>query len=162
MGKQTPRDVSYPPAEQAEMYARKAKACELRRMGHSWADVAIGAGYASKGAACTAVRALLKEHQSLAYDEIALYRQESLDRLTDLLKVAMDKALKGDEKMMTQARLIISQIGDLTGEKAPMQVQIGGSDVDRLLRDALEEFNRRAGDLDRQAGGVPADQAPDR
>lgn len=161
MGQQTPRDVSFPPAKQAELYARKAKAAELRRKGHTWAEVAEACGWSDKGTAARAVKALLKEHQSLAYEEIALYRQESLDRLTDLLKVAMKGALAGDEKMMREARLIISQIGDLTGEKAPVQVQIGESDVDRLLRDAVEEFNRRAAELDQQAAAGTGDPAPD-
>lgn len=159
--KQTPASVTRPPAVMEAVYEKKRRAAELRRQGWQWQDIADEVGYAGRGGACDAVKSLLREHQSLAYDEIALYRQESLDRLTDLLKVAMEKAIKGDEKMMREARLIISQIGDLTGEKAPVQVQIGESDVDRLLRDAVAEFNRRSADLDRQAGATPADQAPD-
>lgn len=161
MGSQTPRSVSHPPAKQVETYEKRRRAAELRRAGWTWDAIAAEVGYADKSTAHHAVAYLLKEHQSLAYEEIALYRQESLDRLTDLLKVAMEKALKGDEKMMTQARLIISQIGDLTGEKAPLQVQIGESDVDRLLREAIEEYRRRAAQLDRQTGAAPGGQAQD-
>lgn len=156
MGSQTPRDVTFPPAKQAETYEKRRRAAELRRAGWTWGAIAGEVGYSDRGSACAAVKALLKEHQSLAYDEIALYRQESLDRLTDLLKVAMMGALAGDEKMMRESRLIISQIGDLTGEKAPLQVQIGESDVDRLLREAIEEHRRRAERADRQAPGVQA------
>jgi hypothetical protein len=162
MGSQTPRNVTHPPARQAETYEKRRRAAELRRAGWTWDAVAEEAGYSGKSAACNAVKALLQEHQSLAYDEIALYRQESLDRLTDLLKVAMGKALDGDEKMMREARLIISQIGDLTGEKAPLQVQIGESDVDRLLREAVDEFRRRTAQLDRKAGADPGRAAQDR
>jgi predicted transcriptional regulator len=158
---QTPGHITRPAEDQSEVYLRRARAAELRRHGWKWDDIAAEVGYADKASAYGAVRYLLKEHQSLAYDQIGMYRQESLDRLTDLLKVAMDKALKGDEKMMTQARLIIAQIGDLTGEKAPMKLQLGESDVDRLLRDAVDEFNRRAADLDHQGQGIPADQAGD-
>jgi hypothetical protein len=161
MGSQTPRDVTFPPAKQAEQYEKRRRAAELRRLGWTWDAVAEEVGYSGKGSACQAVKALLREHQSLAYDEIAIYRQESLDRLTDLLKVAMGKALEGDEKMMREARLIISQIGDLTGEKAPLQVQIGESDVDRLLREALDEFRRRTAQLDRKAGADSGRAAQD-
>jgi hypothetical protein len=161
MGSQTPRDVTHPPARQAETYEKRRRAAELRRAGWTWDAVAEEVGYSSRGSAHAAVKALLQEHQSLAYDEIALYRQESLDRLTDLLKVAMKGALAGDEKMMREARLIISQIGDLTGEKAPLQVQIGESDVDRLLREALDEFRRRTAQLDRKAGADPGRAAQD-
>lgn len=161
MGSQTPRDVTHPPAKQAETYEKRRRAAELRRAGWTWDAVAEEVGYSSRGSAHAAVKALLQEHQSLAYDEIALYRQESLDRLTDLLRVAMGKALDGDEKMMRESRLIISQIGDLTGEKAPLQVQIGESDVDRLLREALDEFRRRTAQLDRKAGADPGRAAQD-
>lgn len=161
MGSQTPRNVTHPPAKQAETYEKRRRAAELRRAGWTWDAVAEEVGYSGKSAAHTAVKALLQEHQSLAYDEIALYRQESLDRLTDLLRVAMKGALAGDEKMMREARLIISQIGDLTGEKAPLQVQIGESDVDRLLREALDEFRRRTAQLDRKAGADPGRAAQD-
>jgi hypothetical protein len=158
MGKQTPYSKTVPPAEREALYRKKMKAAELRRAGWTWDDIATEVGYGAKQSAHAAVRSLLKEHQSLAYDEIALYRQESLDRLTDLLRVAMKGALAGDEKMMREARLLISQMGDLTGEKAPVQVQIGESDVDRLLRDALEEFRRRTAGTDREApaGAVAA------
>jgi hypothetical protein len=145
----------------AEVYEKRRKAAELRRLGNSWDDVAAGAGFSDKASAYKGVKALLKEHQSLAYDEIALYRQESLDRLTDLLRVAMTKALAGDEKMMREARLIISQIDDLTGAKAPVQVQIGESDVDRTIRELSAEIDRRAAAAAREAVGDQAPARPD-
>lgn len=152
MGEQTPLDVRLPPAKREEIYRKKMRAAQLRRAGWTWEDIAAEVGYSGRGAVATAVKQLLREHQSLAYDEIALYRQESLDRLTDLLKVAMTKALDGDEKMMREARLIISQIDDLTGAKAPVQVQIGESDVDRTLRELSAEIDRRAAEAASQTG----------
>lgn len=157
MGKQTPRYVTMPAAKLEEVYLKRRRAAELRRAGWTWDAIAAEVGYAGKQGAFGAVRELLKEHQSLAYDEIALYRQESLDRLTDLLKVATAKALDGDEKMMTQARLLISQIGDLTGEKAPVKVEIGESDVDRAIRELEAELARRTAD---SSGQAPAVQGP--
>lgn len=158
---QTPAHISLPAARHAEVYLKKAKAAELRRLGNTWDDVAAGSGYADGASAYSAVKALLKEHQSLAYDEIGLYRQESLDRLTDLLKVAMTGALKGDEKMMREARLLISQIDDLTGAKAPVQFQIGESDVDRTIRELSAELDRRANAAAREAAGDQAAPRPD-
>lgn len=158
---QTPASVSQPPAMMAEVYEKKRKAAELRRLGNTWDEVAEGAGYASKSGAHSAVTSLLREHQSLAYAEIALYRQESLDRLTDLLKVAMGKALEGDEKMMTQARLIIHQIDGLTGAEAPIRVEIGESDVDRALRELSAELDRRTAEAARQTDGDQASPRPD-
>jgi hypothetical protein len=149
------------PEKHAEWYAKASRAAELRRAGYQWAEIAIEVGYSGRDTAYTSVKRLLKEHQSLAYEQIGLYRQESLDRLMELLKAVWPNALAGSDKHVTQARLIISQIGDLTGEKAPVQLQIGESDVDRLLRDALDEFGRRTAELDRQAGAVQEDQARD-
>lgn len=154
MGKQTPYSRTVPPAEREALYRKKMRAAELRRLGWTWADIAAEIGYAHQSGAFMAVKSLLKEHQSLAYDEIALYRQESLDRLTALLKVAMKGALNGDEKMMREARLLISQIGDLTGEKAPVKFEIGESDVDRAIRELEQELNRRAAGTAGEAGPV--------
>lgn len=151
MGEQTPVNITHPDAEREQVYRRRMKAAELRRLGNTWEDIAVQVGYADRQSAHGAVKLLLKEHQSLAYSEIALYRQESLDRLTTLLKVAMEKALLGDEKMMREARLIISQIDDLTGAKAPIQLEIGESDVDRTLRELSAELDRRAAEAASQA-----------
>lgn len=161
MGRQTPDRVINPPAKREQIYRRRMKAAEMRRKGHQWQEIADEVGFASRGAACAAVKELLREHQSLAYEEIALYRQESLDRLTDLLKVAMTKAIGGDEKMMREARLIISQMDDLTGAKAPIKVEIGESDVDRLLREAEAELGRRSAANTVQASRVQADPGAD-
>jgi hypothetical protein len=151
------------PARKEEAYRKRMKAAELRRMGKKWEDVAAESGYHDRAGAFNAVKLLLKEHQSLAYDEIALYRQESIDRLTMLLEAALPRALKGDEKMMREARLIISQIDDLTGAKAPVKVEIGESDVDRAIRELEAELNERSAAIAReaaQASGAPGSTDP--
>lgn len=140
-----------------EWYVKAAEAAKLKRAGHTWAEVAAMTGYASRGSAHSAVKRVLQEHQSLAFQEVALLRQESLDRYQDLLKAVWPAAMLGDDKAVTQARLLIQRIDVLTNTEAPVALQMGGSDVDRLLRDALDEFNRRASGFDREAGTVPAD-----
>lgn len=142
--------VGADPARKEEAYRRRTEAARLRRLGYTWEEVAAEAGYHNKSGAFNAVKGLLKEHQSLAYEEIALYRQESLDRYTELLKAAMPRALKGDEKMMREARLIINAMDELTGSKAPVRVEIGETDVDRALRELSAELDRRAAETSGQ------------
>lgn len=151
------RDV----AKMEEVYARKAEAAKLKRAGHTWDEVAKLAGYSDRSVAFSAVKSLMIRNRELAYGEADLYRAESLERLEELFRVQFERALKGDDKATTQCRLIISQIGDLRGEKAPIKLEWTESDVDRLLREAQEEFARRAAELDRETGGAPARQATD-
>jgi hypothetical protein len=145
-----------------DVYDRARKAAEMRRDGRPWDEVAAECGYAGKGAAYNAVRARMVEARSLAYGEVELYRAESIERLEALLAAVMPMALKASEKHVESARRLIKQISDLRGEAQPVKVEIGESDVDRLLREATAEFERRAAELDRQAGGTPEAAQPDR
>ncbi len=144
------------PDRMEEVYRKQAEAARLKREGHSWDEVAQLAGYADRAGAFNAVKRLMLRNRDLAYGEADLYRAESLERLEELFKVQFQRALKGDDKATTQCRLIISQIGDLRGEKAPVKLEWTESDVDRLLREAQEQFEQRARELDQQAGGVQA------
>jgi hypothetical protein len=146
------------PAEREETYNKRRRAAELRRAGVPWTDIAKEVGYADRATAATAVRRLMVEQRDLAYGEVELYRQESLERLEELFRIQFERARRGDDKATTQCRLIISQIGDLRGEKAPIKLEWTESDVDRLLREAQDEFERRARELDRQAEGTQAPQ----
>jgi hypothetical protein len=149
------------PADKELVYRKRSEAAKLKREGHGWEEIAQLVGYADRAGAFNAVKKLMLEQRDLAYGEADLYRAESLDRLESLLKVQMVKAMAGDDKATTQCRLIISQIGDLRGEKSAIKVEWGDSDVDRLLREAQEEFSQRVADLDRQAGRVQAPQGAD-
>jgi transposase-like protein len=160
MGKQTPYSKTVPPERREELYRNKMRAAELKRHGHTYEDIAGQMGV-PKSTVFSWIRSLMKEHQSLAFDEIALYRQESLDRLTELLKVQMVKALDGDDKATTQCRLLISQIDDLTGAKAPVKVEIGESDVDRAIRELEAELDRRVAGAAGEAGPVQEPASPD-
>lgn len=149
------------PEEIEAAYRRRTKAAELRRTGMPWREVAAQAGYSDASHAHRAVKALLVESRDLAYQEIGLYRQESIERIEAVLEKAWPFVERGSDKHMAIALRCIKQISELRGEDAPVKVELGESDVDRLLRDALEEFRRRAGAADQQAGGLPADQAAD-
>lgn len=145
------------PAFMEQVYEKARQAAELKRAGYTWDEVARLSGYGNKSSAFEAVKRLMVRNRDLAYGEADLYRAESLERLEELFRVQFERALKGDDKATTQCRLIISQIGDLRGEKAPVKLEWAESDVDRLLREAQEEFARRAAELDREA---PALQDP--
>src|SRR5690242_4927813 len=143
------------PARDLAKLTQRREAFELRLKGHTWDEVAEQVGFASRSGAFQAVKALLKESQTLTYDEISLWREESLTRHTMLLKEAMKYALAGDEKMMREARLILGAIDDLTGARAPVRVEIGESDVDRAIRELEAELDRRSREAARE---TPADQ----
>lgn len=146
------------PAHMEDIYRKRRIAAEAKRNGHTWDEAARQAGYADGPSAYKAVKVLMIEQRDLAYGEADLYRQESLERLEELFRVQFARAMAGDDKATTQCRLIISQIGDLRGEKAPVKLEWAESDVDRLLREAQEEFARRAAELDREASAVQAPQ----
>jgi hypothetical protein len=149
------------PAHMEAVYAKQAEAAKLKRNGYGWDEVARMVGYGDRSAAFNAVRRLMVRNRELAYGEADLYRAESLERLEELFRIQFERALKGDNKATTQCRLIISQIGDLRGEKAPVKLEWADDDVNRLLREAQEEFDKRVAELDRQASGAAAGQAAD-
>lgn len=158
MGEQTPDRVTNPPARKVETYEKRALAARLRREGHTWAEVAAGSGYADKASAYVAVRTLMIESRELAYGEADLYRAESLDRLTALLKAVWPKATEGSEKHVGRAMQLIKQMDDLTGASRPTEIQIGMGDVDALLRAAQQELGRRVASAREQvAGGADDD-----
>lgn len=158
----TPVAITYPDAVRAETYEKRRRAAEMKRAGYSWDEIAAEVGYASRGAAFNAVKALMMESRDLAYGEADLYRAESLDRLTELYKSARPLALAGSDKHMNVCLRIIKQMGELRGENLPLQVEIGMSDVDRLLRDAEAELGRRAAAARVAASRLPADDGGDR
>jgi hypothetical protein len=153
----SPTATRWPPAAMLEKYDRDREAARMKRDGHTWDEIAATLGYASRGRAYSAVKSRMLESQKLTYGEVELYRAETLERLEALLLAVMPMALKASEKHVESARRLIKQISDLRGEAQPVKVEIGESDVDRLLREATDEFNRRAADLDRQAGAAAGD-----
>lgn len=158
----TPEAVSHPPAEMVESYEKQRKAAEARRAGSTWDEVAVEAGYADRATAYNAVKRLMVRERELAYGEADLYRAESLDRLLELYKAARPLALAGSDKHLNVCARIIKQMGELRGENAPIQIEIGGSDVDQLLAAAEQELGRRAAAAQVQASRVQGHAGPDR
>lgn len=147
----TPRAVTRPAAVMTPVYQRDAEAAQMRRGGATWDEIvdashtwSFGAvPYASRAVAYNAVKARMVEARELSFGEAELYRQESLERLLELYKAARPLALAGSDKHLNVCARIIKQMGDLRGENLPIQVEIGMSDVDQLLRAAEQELGRR-------------------
>lgn len=161
LGKQTAQHVILPDAQRVEVYDKRRHAAKLRREGHSWDEIAELTGYADKASAYSAVKKLLKQSRDLAYEEADLYRTESLDRLSKLLKAVWPRAMSGDDKAVTQARLLINQMDELTGSKAAVKYEFGVGDAERLLREAEAELGRRTAATQVHASRAPGDPATD-
>jgi hypothetical protein len=117
-----------------DSYQKRLKAMQIVREGGKLDDVVSAGIYASRGAASLAIRTGMEQARREMFAEAELYRAQQLDRLETLLSYIWPRCTSGDEKAVAEARRIISDIGDLTGAKAPVQVEIGGSDVERFLR----------------------------
>jgi hypothetical protein len=145
-------------AQSYEVAVRRREAVRMAREGNSWDDIADTLGYASRGAAFTDVQRAMKQALREMFTETELYRYESLERLRELLKSLWPR--REDEKVAREIRLIISDMGDLTGAKAPIKYEIGESDVDRALRELDLEIGRRAAAAESQAGAAAGGEAP--
>jgi thioredoxin-like negative regulator of GroEL len=102
------------------------------------------------------LNAAVKDAAANRLTEADLLVTERLEQYGALLNAVWDDAMVGNIKAVNAAIRILDQVSDLTGEKAPVRHEFGESDVDRLLREAIEEHRRRAERADRQAPGVQA------
>lgn len=118
---------------QARAAENRKAALDMVRAGKSYDEIVATGLYASRGAVSVAVRAGLEMSRKEMFTSAELYRAQSLDRLNALLGACWDRAIAGSKDHIAEARRIISDIGDLTGAKAPVRYEIGEGDVDRLL-----------------------------
>lgn len=130
--------------QQIQAAAKQQKAIEIMREGGKLDDIVAAGLYASRGSAHTAIRQALDRSRREMFGEAELYRAQQLDRLESLLGFVWPKAKSGDEKAVAEARRIISDIGDLTGAKMPVQIEFGEGDIDRLLAGLDKVLNGRA------------------
>lgn len=119
--------------QQLDAAKKRREAIELKRSGMSLDEIVATGLYASRGAVSNAIKAGMKMAREEMFAEAELYRAEQLGRLEALLHSCWDRALAGSYQHIAEARRIISDIGDLTGAKAPVRFEIGEGDVDRLL-----------------------------
>ncbi len=145
-----------PPEQREASLRRAAEAAKLKRSGLTWEKVAEQTGYNDRSSAFRAVKQLLQQSRDLAYGEAELYREERMGQLNDLLAAVWPKAMKGDDKAVTQARLLVKQMAEMEGSIAPVRIEIGESDVDKALRELDAELQRRAAQAPGQAAGAQA------
>jgi hypothetical protein len=112
---------------------KRQKTIQIVREGGKLDDVVSAGLYASRGAASKAIKDAMMQARAEMFTEAELYRTQQLDRLESLLGYIWPRCKHGDDKAIAEARRIISDIGDLTGAKAPVRFEIGEGDVDRLL-----------------------------
>lgn len=129
---------------------KQRRAIEIVREGGKLDDVVAAGIYASRGAASNAIKSGMQRSRREMFAEAELYRAQQLDRLESLLSYIWPRAKMGDDKAVAEARRIISDIGDLTGAKAPVRFEIGEGDVDRLLASIDAQ-------LEQLLGGRPAE-----
>jgi len=116
-----------------ERAANAAKAARLRAQRYGWEHIAQECGYASRGAAYTAVQNELKKIPREAVEELRLVELESLDQA----EAALQKRLaKGDTYAVDSMLRIKAQRAKLTGlyEQAP---ETGLGEVKDALRGFL-------------------------
>jgi hypothetical protein len=128
---------------QIDAAAKQQKALEIMRAGGKLDDIVSAGLYASRGSAWGALKGALERSRREMFGEAELYRAQQLDRLESLLGFVWPKASQGDEKAVAEARRIISDIGDLTGAKMPVQIEFGEGDIDRLLAGLDKVLNGR-------------------
>lgn len=113
-------------AQQAAAAAKRKKAIALRLAGMQWDDIAEQAGYASAGAACTAVTEALKKNQRELGAAAAELRETEVARLDRLMAAHWPKALKGDPKSSEIVLKCIAQRSKLLGVEAPAKIEHSG------------------------------------
>lgn len=157
-------------AQIAERYEKLREAMVLKRSGLTYEEIwltVLGASGApfwpSRQALSMAVQREMQNTIAELRHETIYYRAESIDRLQALLSAFWKQAMDGDVKAGTECRLIIEAISRLTGANAPIQFQIGESDVDTTIRELDDEISRRASAVEGEVvrGQIEEGPAPD-
>lgn len=131
---------------------RDERIIEMTRRGKAVREIAREVG-CSPGLVIDVRKQAIADARDYMFADVRMYTAESLDRLGALLDAIWDAAIAGNVKALTEARLIISAMGDFTGAKAPVRHEFGESDVDRALREMDAVLNRRVA----EAAGKAAD-----
>lgn len=134
-------------AQQAAAADKRRKAIALRLAGLPWDEIADQTGYATAGAACTAVTEALKKNQRELGAAAEELRDAEVARLDRLMAAHWPKALKGDPRSSDIVLKCVAQRSKLLGVEAPAKVEhSGGVTLAELLTAA------RPKDADADAG----------
>ena len=107
-----------------EAREKRKQAAQLRLAGVDWQTIADRVGYASRGAAYTAVEQARQRSQRELDETVDELRQLDLDRIGRLLAAVWPKALKGDEKAVESAHKLIMSDAKLRGLEPPTKIML--------------------------------------
>lgn len=116
-------------AQRAKAAEKRAKAVAMRLAGADWNSIAKAVGYASPGAACTAVDEALKANLRQQHDKTEELRQLAVMRYDRLQAAFWPKALKGDPKAADVVLKCLAGRERVEGTAAPTKMEHGGSVV---------------------------------
>lgn len=146
-------------AQSAKAADKRRKAVALRLAGMDWQSVADQAGYASPGAACTAVSEALKANLREQNEVVEELRAVEIARYDRLQAAFWPKAIgEKDPKAAEVVLKCIAGRNKLTGTEMPARTELtglGGGPV-ALTAASLEEFESLL-----TAGDVPAPGSAD-
>jgi hypothetical protein len=135
------------PERELDREEGRAEVIRLRRAGVSYDDIQAATGI-NRATAHRWVKLALARAAEERSAEAEMLRVESIERLEALLAAVWPRAMDGSERHVDQARKIVSDIGDLTGVKAPIAVTIGEIDIDRAIAEARRLLDERSRALD--------------
>ncbi|MCF3960278.1 hypothetical protein [Streptomyces fuscigenes] len=138
-------------AQRAAAAKKRAQATALRIAGVDWATIADRVGYASPGAACTAVSEALKANLREQHENVEELRALTVARY-DRLQAAFwpDAIQKKDKKAADVILRCLAGRADVEGTKAPTRVNL---EAQRLGEEILAMFD--GSDADGGAEGGP-------
>lgn len=113
-------------AQRAAAAEKRKKAVALRLAGLPWDDIAQQTGYASAGAACTAVTEAMKANLAAQGEAATELRETEIARLDRLQAAHWPKALKGDPKSSEIVLKCIAARAKLQGTEAPVRTEHSG------------------------------------
>ncbi|GAA1431829.1 hypothetical protein GCM10009601_51650 [Streptomyces thermospinosisporus] len=111
-------------AQRARAAEKRKLAVELALAGLDWESIAERTGYASRGAACTAVNEALKNHLKEMGQNLDELRTVEIARLDRLQAALWPKAMKGDTKAADSVARIVAQRCKLQGVEPPTKIQL--------------------------------------
>lgn len=112
------------------------KGLELRKAGATWQQIADRLGYYDRGAARTAVLALIKEQDKEKVEDLRTLEGERLDQLQ---MAVWRNAVSGDERAIEKILAIMSHRAKLYGLFAPQKIAHTDAEGEDKTNEGLDE-----------------------
>lgn len=118
-----------PKAVQADVAARRAKACQMRRDGHTWQEIADTLGLGSRSEAYNDVARALDEARKELRESAEQFRELELERLDNLERTVREVLAKQHVHVSASGRVVKGDDGVTIVDDGPTLQA-----VDRLLK----------------------------